>query len=174
MNIISIDPAKANIGIYIKSGKKEHYTTINTTKEKTTKDKYLHIQKSIRELVKQYNIQVAFIEDYAYSIIRSQSVTKLAEVKGILLAVMYEHNIEVVKVNIQTWKGLAKVKLPDKARKKDYINIVNSYYKKQFKTTDECDAYMIALAMYSVYKGVIKTDSHLILQKKMKEIGKIF
>jgi Holliday junction resolvasome RuvABC endonuclease subunit len=175
MNIVSIDSAKANIGIFIISEKTkiEISTTISTTTKKTNAEKYLHIKKSIEKLCQENNIEVAFIEDYTYSIKRSQAVTSLAEVKGIILVTLYEFKIPVIKVNPQTWKAMAKLSLPEK-KNKEYIKVVNNFYKKEFKTSDECDAYMMLLSMYYIYQGVVKTDGHLILQKKMKAIGNIF
>lgn len=174
MNIISIDSAKANIGIYIRKGNSELYTTINTTKKKTKADKYLHIRNEMKRLCEENKIKLAFLEDYTFSVKRSQSVTSLAEVKGLILITLYELDISVIMVNPSTWKAMCKLALPSKKNKKEYVDSVNAYYKKMFKSTDECDAYLMLLSMYYICKGVVKTDSHLILQKKMKAFGNIF
>lgn len=171
MNIISIDPSKANTGVYMKWYDREHFYTINTSKLKTEAEKYQKIWNEIYLNCQAYDMKMAFIEDYAYS--GHRSMTSLAEVKGIILFALYNNNIPVIKVTPSTWQALCKLDLP-KTKNKEYVNQVNQFYKKDFKTSDECDAYMMLVSMCYIWKGVIKTDSHLKLQKKMKAIGEIF
>lgn len=171
MNIISIDPSKANTGIYIKTNKDEYFCTISTKKQKTEAEKYKMIYETFYYNCKTHGIKMAFIEDYAYS--GHRSMTSLAEVKGIILLALYNNNIPVIKVAPSTWQALCKLDLP-RTKNKEYVNQVNQFYKKDFKTSDECDAYMMLVSMCYIWKGAVKTDSHLKLQKKMKGIGQIF
>lgn len=173
MNIISIDSAKAHIGIYIKTNK-EYHETITTTKLNNDNEKYQHIYIRITDLCLDNKIEVAFLEDYPFSIGNSRSITALAEVKGIILLALYNQNIKIIKVNPSTWQAMVKLELPKKQKAKVYIEAVNKFYNKSFESTDECDAYMMLISMYYIYKGVVKTDSHLKLQKKMMAVGDIF
>jgi Holliday junction resolvasome RuvABC endonuclease subunit len=173
MNIISIDSSKSNTGIYIKS-KHEHYTTICTTKLKTEKEKYIFIHDEFRKLCEKHQIEIAFLEDYAFSRFgNSSSVSSSGEVKGIIMYILYSLSIPVIKVSPTTWKMLSRLALPKKKNKK-YVADVNTFYRKTFSTPDECDAYMMLLSMFYIWQGLIKTDSHLKYKKQMSNIGDIF
>lgn len=174
MNIISIDPSLSSTGVYIKLDKEGISRSIVTTKLKTESEKYNYIYDELKKLILEYDIKVCFIEDYAFNYKNSRSITRLAEVKGIITFLMYRYNIDVLKVPIMTWKSLAHFIPADNKASKGYTKKINKYYKKEFQTSDECDAYLILVAMYYIYKGVCKVDSHLILQRKLKAMGELF
>ena len=173
MNIISIDSSKVSTGLYIKLKDKAFSMCIDTH-GMTDKEAYIFIQGKMQNIIEKYKIEVAFIEDYPFNTKNSRSVTVLAEIKGIIMAELYKRNVYVIKVPIPTWQGLCKGVLPKKSAKKKYLEHVEKYYNKKFKTTDEADAYMIIIVMYLIYKGLTKTDGHVKLQKKMRALGKLF
>jgi hypothetical protein len=171
MNIISIDPSLTSTGIFINKGRKN--LTISTAKLKSEKEKYNYIRECFEVIIDENKIGLCLMEDYGYS---TQRMKTQAEVKGIILSIMYKNDIPVMKIPINTWKSLIDY-LPDekdKKKKKPYMQKINEHYKKEFKSTDECDAYLIMRACYLAYQGACKIESHLLLQRKLKAMGELF
>jgi Holliday junction resolvasome RuvABC endonuclease subunit len=169
---MSIDPSLRSTGIYIyRPGIYDFSFTIKTSKKDNIKESYNKINSSLKTLILSFNVRIVFLEDYAYKEFgRVSSISKIAEVKGIILNAIYDQESGVEKlflIPISTWKSiLNNLKLP-KRKNKQYINTVNQKYNRNFKTCDEVDAFLMFTAMNLLNQGVTKTNKQLKLKEEM-------
>jgi len=165
--IISIDPSLKSTGIYIKSGNASFSMAIKGNKHK--RDSVLNIRTWIRKYINDFPITTAIVEDYAYAIQNSRSITTLAEVKGVILSELYARNINIIIMPIQTWKTVMGV--PSMKKNADYVKYFKKIYAlndKYFKTADEIDAYLMYLCTIKLEKWAV-TETQIKIQEKIKK-----
>lgn len=173
-NTISIDPSLRSTGIFIKTDKEERLFTIDNNL-KSEQDCFCNIDAYIRAIIEKYQIELVLIEDYAYGYKNSTSITPLAEVKGIIKLIAYDLNIDIILIPIQCWKAFSKITEKRKDTKKaqlNYISQAKQFYGRDFKSTDEVDAFLIYFSVRQILNGIIKTDSHKKLYNEYLKIYK--
>lgn len=180
MTILAIDPSLRSTGICLFTGGKIKTETWAYKKDIKRIDIMSDLYWKIVNLYidMQGAVDYMVIEDYAFSQIGkrsrgSASITPLAEVQGLLKGICAAHSSKVVVMSSQTWKSVVGwVTLP-KMKKADieyYISTTKKLFKKEFKTTDECDAYMIYLAFKMiVMKECRVTEGVKNIYKDLKE-----
>ena len=177
MNIMSIDPGLRSLGIYINMAQgKDLSLTISAGKKDKEKDIFINIDIVLRDLIQRYDIDLIFAEDYAISGFRRKSGAVLAEIKGLIKNIVYDESNNcqgLILISISTWKSIHKT-IPINKKKKFDIDFVNNLFKKQLKTQDEVDAYLIMVAMYRIYIGVVKTNAQIKLKQEMENYGEIW
>jgi len=176
---MAIDPGLRSVGIYINIQDGDDMAlTIKALKNDTEKDIYNNIDIILRELIKFYKIKVILCEDYAMSKFgKSTSGSCLAEIKGLLKSIIYDDSLGVdgmVLIPISMWKSIHKNLGLPKYKGKKYIEIINKTFKKNLKTADEADAYLMLISAYLINKGVVKSNSQLRLLNKLREYGEIW
>lgn len=167
MNIMTIDPGKIKTGIFIKTDSYTKSFLINNTKCKNDYEIFKNLYYEIQEIIYEHNIEIIFIEDYAFAYKKSRSVTSLGEIKGMIKSSIYtiDNRVGVNKpkiyyLPIQLWKSYINKEVRAlKKKNKRYRETINKLYNKNFKSTDECDAYLMMVAIHLILKGVIKTKA---------------
>jgi len=169
LNVLFVDPSLRSTGIYaLQAG-----ATISET-FKTDQD---HIEalgaiaRYFSDPAKWYDALV--IEDYAFSR-ASQSVSKNAEVGGIIRGWFAYYKKPVVEVGISTWKSICGIKLKkDTAKaKKAYIDEAFRRYGIHFDSTDAVDAYLIFYACKQILDHKVKeTEAMTRLWVRLKAAG---
>lgn len=172
-NLISIDPSKNSIGIFVKQ--KTGKEMIGTIKNefKTERQLFLNIENRLTGFLDFYNISVCLIEDYAFHIKNTRSLTSLAEMKGLIKFFILKRNIKIINVPISTWKHFSKIKVKKAQSKKSkvaYIDQAKSIYKKDFNSTDEVDAFLMYYSLMMIKKGILHSNTDL----KLKELVDIY
>lgn len=120
LNIISIDPSKADTGFFIKGGGREYTGVIENpiccSTPQATNIIYNHFKKLL-DLGNGQQFDYGLIEDYAFNPKNKKSIIPLAEVGGVIRLVFYQSGIPLVVVPVQTWKSLMSVNQIDKQKK---------------------------------------------------------
>lgn len=153
MNLIAFDPGLRQIGIYIQIGDKDkskryeyHYKIPRL--EVLTKI-YRDMAVLINQLNSKYNIDVGIIEGYAF-MTNSKAITPMAEVGGIIRALLGDCEIPIIEVAPLIWKsdmlGSQNIRLKKKTKDQQriYLATVQRRHSKYFDSTDEADAWMMA------------------------------
>jgi len=169
-NIISIDPSKNSIGIYVRQEIGEEMIGTIVNDFKTERESILNIENKLAEYLDLYNISICLIEDYPYHMKNSKSLTILAEIKGLIKFLVLKRNIKIIYIPISIWKSFSKItekKKDTKKAKNNYINQAKLNYKKDFKSTDEVDAFLMFYTVCMLKKGIIKSNSQLNLRKQI-------
>jgi Holliday junction resolvasome RuvABC endonuclease subunit len=175
MNLMSIDPSKRSLGLYVIANKHPFSETIKSERKEEDVEIYNKLKCQLEGIVSYCKIELIFLEDYAFSRFgKSRASSSLAEITGIIKMLAYSQGCKIITVPISTWKSFFHG-LPVKKDKK-YVEFVNKWYNKGivFNTADECDAFMIMQAMHYIYRGICKSESQLNLRNKMLKIGEIF
>ena len=173
MNIMSIDPGLAAMGIYIyKKGKEDVFFTIKAKKDWSLVEKLKNIRESLIKSINENKIDVVVCEDYAITGFKRASGATLAEVKGVIKYICnFECKIKgFILMPISTWKSIHKKLGLPKNKTKKYVEKVNKAYDQKFKTPDETDAYLMLVAIYRIYKGVCFTDAQIKIKKRLDDL----
>jgi Holliday junction resolvasome RuvABC endonuclease subunit len=166
VNIISIDPGSKSTGVYLSFKDVSYSISI-----KPEKKRYCDMYQQLNDLLIEQEIDVAFIEDYAYGNTLPGKRT-LSEFVGIIKLCLEWNNIPWIAVPIQTWKSYCMKGLP-KLKNKKYIDMVNKEYQggiNMLKTADECDAYMIYRCMRKIISGIWKSNTAVKLKNEFDKI----
>lgn len=162
LNIISIDPSKTDTGFFIKGGGREYTGVIENPICYTTAQAANNIYNTLKHLLYLGNWQqfdYGLIEDYAFNPKNKKSIIPLAEIGGVIRLVFDQSGIPLIAVPVQTWKSLMCVNQIDKQKNsKLYLETVNKYYNKDFKTTHEADAWLI----YNSVQVILKSNYNLL------------
>lgn len=153
MNLIAFDPGLRQIGIYIQIGDKDkskryEYHHKIPRLEVLTKI-YRDMAALINQLNSKYNIDMGIIEGYAF-VQNSKAITPMAEVGGIIRALLGDCEIPIIEVAPLIWKsdmlGSQNIRLKKKTKDQQriYLATVWQRHGKCFKSTDEADAWMMA------------------------------
>lgn len=170
IDVISVDPSLRSTGVYI-AGKDQSFTI----KTNPDEDRVQTLSKLMRKWNEIFNGggQLLLIEDYAFSR-NSQSVTKLAEVGGIIRAAAGEFNMQILEIPSTFWKHWTnQSEAPDKKKEKDYCEYFSKKYSRSFATTDEVDAFLIyqsclnVLSASNAYAGAKTTPKCFLKLQKM-------
>ena len=165
MRVMAIDPSKWSTGIALYDKGVLKTLAIRPSKKLTDSEVLAEIGATIGVIAKEHGINLALIEDYAFGVRNSRSITALGEVQGVIKAALGVYFIPVISVSIPLWKSrtIGQIK---KADKKAYLDAVEKKYSHRFTTTDEADAYMI----YEAVKAIVSDARHLKdSEKKIKE-----
>lgn len=169
MNILFVDPSMRSSGIYaLQAG---------ATVSETFKTESDHID-ALGEIARYFESPAKYfdalvIEDYAFSR-ASQSVSKNAEVGGIIRGWFAYYKKPVVEVGISTWKSICgiKIKKDTKKAQKAYIDEAFSSYGIHFDSTDAVDAYLIYYACKQILDHKVKeTEAMTRLWVRLKAAG---
>lgn len=171
MNIIAIDPGKSSLGYCVKEGN-EYISGSIVAKDKDTDNIiFARITKQLKILKDKYNIRIVFHEDYAYKKFgKSRSGTHMAEILGAIKSAFSDEYQEIIfiPVNSASWKAyFYELKLPENKTKK-YKRIVEENFKREFKTCDEADAFMIMAALIYISRGMVRTDGQMKIKNAVK------
>jgi len=179
VNILAIDPAYTRLGFYAKSGSTdwEKYCTLTmAAKDRLGRiaEVYRETQRIVTHLADCGKIwfNLCVVEGYPFSR-HSSSTTKLAEAGAAVRLALIHMDLSIVELQPSQWRAKFK-KLPPKGTKaKDlhYLAVVRSWSGKQFGTTDEADAFMMALSCSQVWnKKCMMTDADYRTREQIKEI----
>jgi len=182
LRIISIDPSLISTGVY--SFDRGHGQSFAIrTRGKDRADRLVGIHDGLTHHISQTTYDIALVEDYAYSIKGSQSLTALGEVRGVVIMTLRQWAVPAVDLNIAIWKNFTiggELELDGKTKKKwnkktrdgreAYLSRVHDLYGRTFKTTDEADAYMMFRATGRILLGAAKTKAAKKLAKTMLDI----
>jgi Holliday junction resolvasome RuvABC endonuclease subunit len=106
MRVLGIDQSLTGTGISIIDndgiGESICHQEEIATKEKGTKRLFL-IKSKIKEILKEYKPDYVCREDYAYGS-KGRSVFNLGELGGVVDVLTYEHDYNIYKIPIMTWK----------------------------------------------------------------------
>ncbi len=170
MNIISIDPGKYNIGIFIKWQNENCSMSIINDKEDLQKDIFIKIFDKIRQILSLYSINLGFIEGYAFNFKNKKSIISLGEIGGIIRLIFAKKNIPLIEIPVQTWKNQT-ISIINKRKYKDlYLKKIKEKYKKKFDNIDEADAFLIYETAMIACKG--RKQLSETMQKIKQEIKK--
>lgn len=164
LNIISIDPGKADTGFFIKGDGREYTGVIENPICCTTAQVTNIIYNTLKRLLDLGNGQqfdYGLIEDYAFNPKNKKSIIPLAEIGGVIRLVFYQLGIPLIAIHVQTWKSLMGVNKIDKQKNsKLYLETVNKYYNKAFETTHEADAWLI----YNSVQVILNSNYNLLTE----------
>ena len=144
--VICIDPSLRSTGVYTSD---DLSFCIKTKGEHSSSLLFIH--EVLNEHLSSTMYDLAVVEDYAYNVKNSSSITALGEVRGVVLMTLNAWSIPIVDMNIQIWKSLTLG--INKKDKKHYLEWVKRLYNKVFETTDEADAYMMYKALCLIMSG---------------------
>ena len=169
MNLLFVDPSMRSTGIYAIAKGEQYSSTFETKSD--------HIE-ALGEIAREFSDKAKFydvliIEDYAFSR-ASQSVSKNAEVGGIIRGAFSYHKKPVIEVSISTWKSICNFRMKkDTAKaKKAYCDEAFKRFGERFESTDAADAYMIYYTCKQVLSGKAKdTEATARLWVKLKAAG---
>lgn len=180
MNVIAIDPATKSIGVYV-VGEKSYIAETITITENGRPAILARIYQEILdflEKVKDMRIDFAIIEGYPFSK-HSSSMTKLAEAGGVIRLAVTHRRIPIIEIQPSQWRSKVQegdLVLPKKGTKeKDarYIKAVYDWSGSQLQTTDEADAYMMAIAVSKIWnRRCMMSNADQKLREKIEEIQK--
>ena len=150
--IIGIDQSYTSTGVAIvtEGGRLVESMAVTQRHKMTTRGLY-QVATKVKEIVAgcQPEAEMIYIEGNSVSGSHSTTARRLAELAGALKYALYP--LEVREVAMSTWKSriaknkLRGVKKATKSGKAEYLRIVHELTGYEFATTDEADAYMIAL-----------------------------
>jgi Holliday junction resolvasome RuvABC endonuclease subunit len=163
VRFIGIDQSISNTGIVIldDGGNVERTIRVSFSKYKGGR-RFLEIYKYFYELSQEYGNDCFFaLEDYAFN--SKFSREKMGELRGIIeLALLHNNsNIAIMPIKIHR-----KITVHNgNASKQKAILLIQKLHHQHFKTSDEYDAFSIAIALYHMM--VVKTlDSNMLLKIK--------
>lgn len=168
MNILFVDPSLRSTGLFgVIDGKYESSTFQTASDHNIALGEIAHffINQSMR-----YDALV--IEDYAFSK-ASQSVSKNAEVGGIIRGAFSMLKKPVFEMPISTWKSITGVRLKKVSAKEKrlYIETVSALADRNFGTTDACDAWMIYYATKWILENEVTTQAQWDFRLKLNNAG---
>ncbi len=163
MNILFVDPSLRSTGVFaIINNKRESYTLVTICDHIAALGE---IASHFTRTAKDFDALV--IEDYAFGK-ASQSVSKNAEVGGIIRGTFAIDGKPIIEMPISTWKNITGVRLK-KASAKDkrfYIETVSTLADRNFDSTDACDAWLIYWSSKRILEERnLQTDA----QKRLKD-----
>jgi Holliday junction resolvasome RuvABC endonuclease subunit len=153
MNIISVDSSLSCSGWFLKVNGYETIGTVKNASVCTHSQARTNIYESFKEIIDGKSIDVCFMEGYSFNPRNPVKAAILVEVGGIVKLVMDHAGIPVLVIPPKSWKSHTIGNEIDKSKsKRKYLNAVKEKYNREFKTTDEADAYMIYLAFRKIAK----------------------
>ena len=143
--IIGLDLSLTSSGVAVKpalaDNRKEKVFAIPTTAKESIEDRWKKIALGIKHEVRAGDS--CFIEDYAYGMPSQRSnLTTLAEVGGIIKFMLLNMGVPVFPVSPGTLKKWATGK--GNAKKEDMKLAVYKKFGREFVTSDEADAFLLA------------------------------
>ena len=158
MNVIAVDPSLRSTGLYwtVLHGQEriEKSRTISTTsKDRAQALKLLLMELCVTLDLEEEAFDLCLVEGYAFSR-QSSTLTVMGEVGGVIRVAMALYNIPVIEVAPALWQSVLKtgqMGLP-KHKGRKYREMVNEKLGTAWETPDECDAYMMALAVSRIWK----------------------
>jgi len=160
MNIISIDPSKLKTGVFTRIDKIESSFVIKNKTGSTIGETLIKIYSEFSKILDAGVYDFGMVENPRHS----SFAMYMFEIIGVIKLAFAEHGIPIIPVYVQTWKTLTMKGVNKKENAAVYLKIVKKKYDREFKTTDEADAFLIYQAVKIIAK---KTNS---LTKGMKKI----
>ncbi len=145
MKILGIDPSLSSTGMYYQG--RSHALQPDPKLSRVQRLGWIHGK--IDDILSKIQPDLAAVEMYAFSV-RSRSVTVMAEVGGVVRALLACHGIPQVEIAPIMWKSqmmgraLIHAKKVSVSERRFYLSFVEKRYEKRFATTDEADAFMLA------------------------------
>lgn|SRR5512136_76907 len=178
MNVISIDPSKYSTGIYMTVHEVETTTIIDNPKgcsNEQAADKIYDTVYSLLDIGNGTQFDFGLIEGYSFNREKWQSIIPLAEIGGVIRLVFYKVGIPLVEIPTQSWRsisGVNKFGIDKQKEPEQYLQAIKNYFKKEFNTTDEADAYLIYMVSMDVMRSSWARDESKTFWKKLQEIQK--
>lgn len=175
MSIMSIDPGLNSPGVCIYDGRTvELFTILNSTLKEEYK-KYIATYRILVDYIEKYNVRHVLVEDYAFSQKGSSSVSKLAQIKGMVIAMCVEKQITYTVIPISTWKSITGYVLPKGKSKNqekiDYIKTAKKIYDYDYGSCDEVDALFIMAAVNIICNNSIVRSEYNEMFEDFREKG---
>ena len=167
MNVISIDPSKSKTGVFTRIDKVESSFVITNKAKTTHSEALIKIYSEFSRILDSGVYDFGIIENPKHS---SFSVY-IFEIVGIIKLAFAQHGIPLIPVYVMTWKTLTMKDISKKESTKEYLKIVKKKYDREFKNTDEADAFLI----YQAVKQIAKKTNRLTkgMQKIKDQLSKI-
>lgn len=160
MNVITIDPGKYSIGYCIRTKKDLIIDSIGFKKSLSTEKIMLQLHDAILKLCAEFDLDKAFIEDYAFGTGNRKGLFGNAEIKGVIKHALYKSCCNVVMMPIFFWKSYTPMPAKTIKGKNNHVNYIEQAETKtgkKFKNIDEVDAYLMMRALVLLKKGFIKS-----------------
>jgi len=155
LNFVIVDPSLRSSGVLVcRDG-------IVSTYAIQRKDERLKVLgwyvKHFACLAKERSWDFMLIENYAFGA-SSRSVTGQSEIGGIIRACFASYSIPIIEMACGTWKSITGIKLKKNSvtEKREYKNAVIEKYGMELDSTDECDAYLMLVAISAISRGNFK------------------
>lgn len=153
MNIISIDPALYNTGIYTRIEGKESSFSLKNNVNSERAESLQKIYSCFKMILNKTIFNFGLIEDYSFNIKRVKSSMALIEAKAIIKLVFVQADVPLIQIHEATWKSLTIGRSIDKKNDAEkYLSIIIEKYSHIFNNTDEADAYLIYKAASIIAK----------------------
>lgn len=167
-DVIFVDPSLRSTGIFaLRDG-------VGISETITTDGSHIEalgtIARAFEGCAKLYKLLV--IEDYAFGK-ASQSVSKNAEVGGIIRGVFSMKGIPILEMPISVWKSISNIRLKKEtsAQKRVYREVVGELAgDRYFDSTDACDAWLLYYTTKYLLHAQPKTDAQKELKAKLQEL----
>ena len=174
MKIVAFDPSLSSTGVWVDRTGQSY--SIRTDAKESRFDRLAKLYRSVGKILSKERPEIVAVENYAYGITNSKSITAQAEVGGIIRALARVMGAQVVEVATAQWKNMvlgsgAGGSKKTKADRALYIGMVKAITGKQFETTDEADAYMIAEYVKRVMNGEAKTEAARSIKRVLEKSG---
>lgn len=172
MNVIAIDFSKRKTGIFLRINGQEKSRLIKNKYNATQGQALVNINNSFKNLLNEFEIDFGLIEGYGFNLKNKRSMVPMCEVGGTIKLVFANRGIPLIEIPIQTWKMLT-INFKGKKEKNldKYLGMVSKTYGKEFKTSDEADAFMIYQAAKIIAKKNGRmTDSMRKIKEQLKTV----
>lgn len=156
LNMIFVDPSLRSSGIFIvRKGKVETYALQWSLKDYP--DRLAVLAKyaiHFTRLCKGTAWDLMVIENYMPGSKGAQARVA-GEVGGVIRAIFAAHKVPIIEIEIQTWQGLLKFRMPktSTADKGEYINECLRRFGMRLDTVDQCDAFLFFQALKKCSRG---------------------
>ena len=161
IRILGLDIASRHTGLVVlnKYGKVLYASTVKTKTGDKYSDWTLKVMDVVANLIYDYKVTVGVIENYSFGATWNlASITMNAELTGMLKNILITNKCKIYLAAPNQLKKFASGK---GNTKKDFIPMfVQKNFKKQFKTGDEVDAFVLARIGLAMQKKTMKLTSY--------------
>lgn len=166
MNLLAIDPSSSSTGTCFRQAASTTFHTIKQGKTDSRFDMLLRIYRYVRT----YQLPprtLVLIEGYAFRA-RTSSITKLAEVGGVIRLALLQRGLPFVEVPSTSWKAIMCGK--GNVNKARVAEVAEEAYGKLWNTQDECDAFMMSEAVLAALRKQSSSKWALDLRKRVRAV----
>ena len=157
LNFVIVDPSLRSSGVLVcRDGKLTSYAIQRKGDQFSVLAYYAW---HFANLAKERNFDFVCIEGYDPVAKGTQAYIQ-HEVGGVIRASFAAYKIPIIIMPIMTWKAIADFKMSKKSvqSKRDYRNAVLERFGYEIDTDDECDCFIIMVAIAYITRGIKRTD----------------